>query len=297
MFFVKIIMKFLNLPIFYKMDDEKFLKIKYFLIFRKKLNLDNPETFNEKLQWLKLYNRKPEYTKMVDKYEVKKYIADLIGNEYLIPTLGIYDSFDDIDFKKLPNKFVIKCTHDSGSILICKDKSVIDINKAKKQFNKTMKRNFYYFGREWAYKNVKPRIIIEKYMEDESLSELKDYKVFNFNGQSKLIQVDFNRFSGHKRNMYNTKWEKLDMNLIYKINKDIQIEKPQHLEQILKLSSKLSKGSAFMRTDFYVIKDKIYFGEITFYPESGFGKFIPEKYDKTLGDLIELPKKEKREEI
>lgn len=297
MFFVKIIMKFLNLPIFYKMDDEKFLKIKYFLIFRKKLNLDDPETFNEKLQWLKLYNRKPEYTKMVDKYEVKKYIADLIGNEYLIPTLGIYDSFDDIDFKKLPNKFVIKCTHDSGSILICKDKSVIDINKAKKQFNKTMKRNFYYFGREWAYKNVKPRIIIEKYMEDESLSELKDYKVFNFNGQSKLIQVDFNRFSGHKRNMYNTKWEKLDMNLIYKINKDIQIEKPQHLEQILKLSSKLSKGSPFMRTDFYVIKDKIYFGEITFYPESGFGKFIPEKYDKTLGDLIELPKKEKREEI
>lgn len=294
MFFIKIIMKFLNLPIFYKMNDERFLKIKYFLIFRKKLNLDHPETFNEKLQWLKLYNRNPEYSKMVDKYEVKKYIADLIGNEYLIPTLGIYDSFEDIDFQKLPNEFVIKCTHDSGSILICKDKSTIDINKAKKQFNKTMKHNFYYFGREWAYKNAKPRIIIEKYMEDESLSELKDYKVFNFNGKPKLIQVDFNRFSGHKRNMYNTEWKKLDMNLIYKINKDIQIEKPQHLEEILKLSSILSKGSPFMRTDFYVIKDKIYFGEITFYPESGFGKFIPEKYDKILGDLIELPE-EKRE--
>ena len=293
--FLKVIMKLLNLPFFYKIKDEKFLKIKYFLIFRKKLNLDNPETFNEKLQWLKLYNRNSHYTNMVDKYEVKKYISDLIGKEYLIPTLGIYDNFDDINFEKLPNKFVIKCTHDSGSILICKDKSTIDIKKAKKKFNKAMKHNFSFFGREWAYKNVKPRIIIEEYMEDESLSELKDYKVFNFNGQPKLIQVDFNRFSGHKRNMYNTEWERLDMNLVYKINKDIQIEKPKKLKKILELSSILSKNSPFMRTDFYVINDRIYFGEITFYPESGFGRFIPEEYDKILGDLIELPE-EKREE-
>lgn len=295
MLFIKVIMKLLNLPIFHKMKDEKVLKIKYFLIFRKKLNLDNPETFNEKLQWLKLYNRNPQYTNMVDKYEVKKYIANLIGKEYLIPTLGIYDHFDDIEFEKLPNRFVMKCTHDSGSILICKDKDIIDIKKAKKQFDKAMKHNFFFFGREWAYKNVKPRIIIEKYMEDESLSELKDYKVFNFNGKPKLIQVDFNRFSGHKRNIYTTDWERLDMNLIYKINKNIQIEKPQNLEKILELSSILSKEAPFMRTDFYVINDKIYFGEITFYPESGFGKFIPEKYDKILGELIKLPR-EKREE-
>lgn len=277
------------------MKDERFLKIKYFLIFGKKLKLNNPKTFNEKLQWLKLYNRNPQYTNMVDKYKVKEYISNLIGKEYLIPTLGIYDNFDDIDFEKLPNEFVMKCTHDSGSILICKDKSTIDIKKAKKQFSKTMKHNFFFFGREWAYKNVKPRIIVEKYMEDESLSELKDYKVFNFNGQPKLIQVDFNRFSGHKRNMYNTEWERLDMNLVYKINKDIQIEKPQNLKKILELASILSKNSPFMRTDFYVINDRIYFGEITFYPESGFGKFNPEEYDKILGDLIELPE-EKREE-
>ena len=179
MFFIKVIMKFLNLPIFHKMKDERFLKIKYFLIFGKKLKLNNPKTFNEKLQWLKLYNRNPQYTNMVDKYKVKEYISNLIGKEYLIPTLGIYDNFDDIDFEKLPNEFVMKCTHDSGSILICKDKSTIDIKKAKKQFSKTMKHNFFFFGREWAYKNVKPRIIVEKYMEDESLSELKDYKVFN----------------------------------------------------------------------------------------------------------------------
>lgn len=283
-----------NINLYIKMTsiipDNIYLKILYKLNFGKTLNLKRPQSFNEKMQWLKLYNRKPEYTKMVDKYEVKRYIAEKLGEEIIIPTIGIYEKFEDIDFDDLPDKFVIKCTHDSGSTIICKNKQNFDLVKAKKKIEELMKKKYFYQGREWPYKNVKPRIILEKYMVDESKEQLKDYKVFNFNGQPKLIQVDFDRFNGHKRNMYTTEWKKLDMNLVYKINNDINIERPQNLEKILQFAKLLSSNEPFLRTDFYVINDKIYFGEITFFPESGFGKFNPEKYDRILGDMIELPK-------
>lgn len=277
-----------------KMKDEEYIKLKYFYKMKKKLDVDNVKTFNEKLQWLKLYDRNPEYTKMVDKYEVKKYVSNIIGEQYIIPTLGVWDRFEDINFEELPNQFVLKCTHDSGGLVICKDKNNFNINEAKKKINKSLIRNYYYHGREWPYKNVEPRIIAEEYMVDESGTELKDYKIYCFNGEPKIIQVDFNRFKGHKRRMYTIAWKPLKMNLIYSIN-DTKINKPNKLDEMLNLTRILAKDISFVRIDFYVINDKIYFGEMTFYPESGFGKFQPDEWDEMLGSWLELPK-EKLEE-
>ena len=175
------------------LPDETILKIKFKDRIGKELNLKKPKTFNEKLQWLKLYDRNPAYTKLVDKYEVRKHIAKTIGQEYLIPLLGVWDTFEDINFSKLPNQFVLKCTHDSGGLIICTDKNRLDIDAARKKINKCLKRNYYYPGREWPYKNVKPRIICEKYMVDESGTELKDYKFMCFNGEVKCIFVCLNR--------------------------------------------------------------------------------------------------------
>ena len=270
------------------MSDEKYLKLLYKATLKKDLDLENPKTFNEKLQWLKIHDRNPEYTKMVDKYEAKKYVASLIDEEYIIPTIGVYEKFDDIDFDKLPNQFVMKCTHDSGGLVICKDKKTLDIKKARKKINKCLKRNFYYFGREWPYKNVKPRIIIEKYMTDESNEELKDYKVYNFNGEPRVIQVDYNRFVAHKRNLYDKDWKYIEAAIQYPSNSNIKIKKPQNLKKMLELSKKLSKDIPHVRCDFYSIEDKIYFGELTFYSESGFGKFKPENFEKEMGEWIEI---------
>ncbi len=271
------------------MSDEQYLKLLYKAALKKKLNLDNPQTFNEKLQWLKLHDRNPDYTKMVDKYEAKKYVASIIGEEYIIPTLGVYDKFDDIDFDKLPNQFVIKCTHDSGGLVICKDKNTLDIKAARKKISKCLKRNFYYFGREWPYKNVKPRIIIEKYMVDESNKELKDYKVFNFDGKPKIIQVDYDRFVEHKRNLYDKDWKYIEAAIQYPTNPEIKIEKPKNLTKMLELAKILSKDIPHVRTDFYSIEDKIYFGELTFYSESGLGKFSPKQFEKDMGEWLKLP--------
>lgn len=270
--------------------DKFYLKLKFLIKMKKRLNLKEPKTFNEKLQWLKLNDRKDIYTTMVDKHKVKKYVADKIGEEYIIPTLGVYDKFDEIDFSKLPNKFVIKCTHDSGGVIIVKDKNKLDLKSARKKINKFLRTNFYYCGREWPYKNVKPRIIIEKYMSDKDQDELNDYKFFNFNGIPKIILVCSERSKKLKETWFNEKFERL--NLIEGGHDiDNSISKPKELDEMIELSKKLSKGIPFVRTDFYRIDNKVFFGEITFYPASGFEKFEPEKWDKELGDLIELPKK------
>ena len=170
-------------------SDENFVKWTYYLTFRKKLDLDNPQTFNEKLQWLKLNDQHEEYTQMVDKYEAKKYVANLIGEEYIIPTLGVYDSFDEIDFDKLPNQFVLKCTHNSGGIIICRDKASLDVPKARKQMTKWLKKNPFWTNREYPYKHVKPRIIAEQYMEDAGSTELNDYKFYCFDGKPVCVLV------------------------------------------------------------------------------------------------------------
>ncbi|WDL92125.1 glycosyl transferase [Bacillus sp. HNR-4] len=271
-------------------SDERYLKLKYKLITGKELDFENPKTFNEKLQWLKLYNRKPEYTKMVDKFEVRKYITDRIGEEYLIPLIGVYDSFEEIDFDVLPNQFVLKPNHTSGNVYICKDKSKINYEELKKEINMWLKRRYYWMHREWPYKNVKPKIVCEKYMVDESGVELKDYKMYCFNGEIKLIQVDYDRFNGHKRNLYNREWEYVPTSIKYPSNPDVVIKKPSKLKEMLELASVLSEGHPYVRVDFYSINEKLYFGEITFYPEAGYGKFDPDDLDIEMGNLIKLPK-------
>ncbi len=275
------------------MSDKAYLKLRYNCIMGKKLNLDNPVTYNEKLQWLKLYDRKPEYTKMVDKYEAKKYVADIIGEEYIIPTLGVWDNVNDIDFDTLPNQFVLKCTHDSGGLVICKDKAELDIENAKNTLNHFLNRNFYNVHREWPYKDVKHRIIAEKYMEDESGKDLKDYKFFCFNGEPKLLYIS-EGLSDHSTAKIS--FADMDYNIAEFKRNDFKPfnelpKKPINFEKMKELAKVLSKDRAFIRVDFYEINKKIFFGELTFFPCSGYLPFDPEKYDKILGDWITLPNK------
>ena len=276
--------KFLKL-----LNDKTYLKIKYYLTFHKKLNLKNPITFNEKIQWLKLNDRKKNYIQMVDKYEAKNYVSNIIGKKYIIPTIGLYNSFDEIDFSKLPNKFVLKCTHDSGGIVICRDKEKLDYKKTKTKINKSLKSNYYYHSREWAYKFVKPRIIIEEYMEDKDEKELKDYKFFCFNGNPKIILVCSERYSSS--NMCET-WFDENWNLLNIIENNHRVDKnqkcPINFEKMKELSRILSKNIPFIRVDFYEINNKIYFGELTFCPAGGMEKFEPEEWDKILGDYLKI---------
>lgn len=272
-----------------KVSDETYLKFLYKNRYHKELNLENPQTFNEKMQWLKLYNRKPEYTNMVDKYEVKKYVEEKIGKEYIIPTLGIWDKFEEINFETLPNEFVLKPTHTSGNIFICKDKQKINYEKLKKEVRKWLKRNYYYTGREWPYKNIKPRIIAEQYMVDESKEELKDYKVFCFHGIPKFIEVDFGRFTQHKRNIYSLDWRLLDLRIKYPTDPSASIKKPEGLETIVKVAKILSENIPFVRVDMYSINKDIYFGELTFFHDSGFDDFEPEEWNQKMGDMLVLP--------
>ena len=273
------------------LSDEKYIKLVYYAEFKKKLNLSNPQTYNEKLQWLKLHDRRDLYTIMVDKYAAKDYVSNIIGEKYIIPTIAVYDKFDDINFDKLPNQFVIKCTHDSGSIVIVKDKSKLDIKTAKRKINKGLKNNGYNYGREWPYKNVKPRIIIEKYMEDNDTKELRDYKFFCFYGEPKLMFLATDRQVGKtKFNFYDLNFQLLPFTQGHP-NDIRSIKKPKMFDQMIELSKKISKEIPHVRVDFYEINGKVYFGELTFYHYSGFEKFVPEEWDKKLGDLIELPKK------
>lgn len=268
--------------------DRWFVKLIYRQITGKKLELNHPVTFNEKLQWLKLYDRKPEYTLYVDKYEVKKHVSKILGEEHIIPTIGVYHSIDEIDFDSLPNQFVLKCTHDSGGIVICKDKSTLDKKQALEKLHDGILKNFYWLNREWPYKNVKPRIIAEPYLEDSD-GELKDYKVFTFNGEPKLIEIDYNRFKGHLRNLYDVEWNRLDVTIQFPTDKNKKFDKPVVLEQLLDMSRQLSKGIPHVRTDFYIVNDRIYFGEMTFYHGSGFEKILPESFDVEMGSWIKLP--------
>ena len=269
-------------------NDEDYLKLVYAVKYRKRLNLKKPETFNEKMQWLKLNDRKERYTNMVDKYEAKKYVAERIGDEYVIPTLGIYEKFDDIDFSKLPESFVLKCTHDSGGIYICKDKKQMVISEVKEKINKCLKNNYYYDFREWPYKNVKPRIIIEKYMVDEKEQELKDYKLFCFNGKVKMILVCSNRFVDLKKTFYDSAWNKMELKEGTHDNDESVIPKPINFNKMKEYAEKLAVDTKFLRVDFYEINGKLYFGEMTFYPNAGYENFYPEKYNNIFGDWINI---------
>lgn len=268
--------------------DETLLKIKYRYHIGQNLNLKRPEKFTEKIQWLKLNNRKNEYVDYVDKYQVRSFIEEKIGREYLIPLIGVYEKVEHIDWESLPDKFVLKCTHGSHCNIICENKHELDIQESKKLLEKWMKRNWFWYGREWPYRNVKPRIICEKYMVDESGVELKDYKILCFNGEPKIIQVDYDRFTNHKRNLYDTEWNYIPVSFLVPTDKKVEIKKPEKLEEMLVLAKKLSKDHPHLRVDFYSIEKNIFFGEMTFYPESGFGKFAPQEFDYKLGQLINL---------
>ena len=272
--------------------DKIYLKWYFYSRVGYKLDLNNPKTFNEKLQWLKLNNRKPEMVKMVDKVDAKEYVAKIIGEEYIIPTLGVYDSVDEIDFDKLPNQFVLKCTHDSGGIVICSDKSKLDIEAAKAKLRRGLKVNYYYQNREWPYKQVKPRIIAEQYMVDESGYELKDYKIHCFNGVPKMVLVCKDRYSdtGITEDFFSEKWEHLNVKRPSIPNSREEIPRPKSLDQMLNLAEKLSKRCPFIRVDFYEINKLIYFGELTFFPASGMAEFYPIEWDYKLGEWIKLSK-------
>ena len=273
--------------------DSLYLKVLYRIIMGRKLNLKNPKEYNEKLQWLKLNDRKPEYSTMVDKYEVRGYIEDLLGDKYLIPCLGIYDSVDDIDIDALPDRFVLKCTHDSGSVEICKDKSSFDIEGARHRLSQAMKRNYYATYREWPYKYVKPRVIAEGYLEGDE-GDLKDYKVMCFNGEAKIIEVHENRFvegKVHTQTFYDREWNIVPLTQIETVTVDRPGERPRQLDEILRLSELIAKNMYHARIEWYIEGDKIYFGEITFFDGSGFESFSTPEMERMLGDMINLPEK------
>ena len=272
--------------------DVLFLKLLFHLRMGYKLNLDNPQTFCEKLQWLKLHNRKPEYTQMVDKYDVKQYVADVIGEKYVIPTIGVWDRVEDIDFDKLPNQFVLKCTHDSGGVVICKDKSQLDINAAKKLLHRGLRKNYYWQTREWPYKNVKRRIIAEEFIKEVGRQDLSDYKFFCFNGEPHYCQVIRDRYTLETIDFYDMEWNHMPFVGLNPVAKNglNPVVRPQHLTNMIEICRKLATGIPFSRIDLYVVENKEYFGEITFYPASGFGRFTPQEWDCKLGELINLKK-------
>lgn len=271
------------------MPDKMFLKLSYRARMGKSLSLKDPKTFNEKLNWLKLYDRKDIYTKMVDKYGVKSYVADIIGEEYIIPTLGIYESFDEIDFDKLPNQFVLKCTHDSGGLVIVKDKAKLDASKAKEKIEKSLRVNYYWGKREWPYKNVKPRIIAEKYMQDENNSFLPVYKFMCFDGEPRIIQtIQNDKQPNESIDYFDAEWNLLDLRQNYP-NSEKPLPRPQKLPDMLEIVKTLANGKNFIRVDLYLVNNTIYFSEFTFYSDAGLTRFEPEEWDERLGGWISLP--------
>lgn len=276
---------------FYKsMDDEKYLRKKYEYTIGEKLNLDNPKTFNAKLQWLKLNDKRDIYTKMVDKYEVKEYVSGKIGERYIVPTYGVWDSFDQINFDLLPNSFVLKCTHDSGGLVICRDKRSLDIEDARRKIEKCLKTNYFWLGREWPYKNVKPRIIAEKYLGDSDVA-INDYKIYAFNGHAKIMMINQDRGAHTKADYFDRGFNELDFMWGYD-HAEIKPQKPSNFDKMFELADLLSIGLPEIRVDFYEVNGTVYFGELTFYDGSGFAPILPKKWDEYLGDFIELPRKE-----
>ncbi len=273
------------------LPDKLYLQLMYFKHFRKFINFNNPKNFNEKIQYLKLKYRSNELTEMADKYKVKQYVSKLIGNEYVIPTLGVWSTTEEINFNELPKKFVLKCNNDSGGVVICKDKQALNIEETKKFLNSRLNNNGFWYGREWPYKNIKPCIIAEKYMENNGQNELIDYKFFCFNGQPKVVLVCSERFASNNmcKTYFDENWSLLNiMEANHRIDKEQK--KPQSFEKMKTISQKLAKGMPFVRIDFYEIEGSLYFGEITFFPASGLEKFKPEKWNNIFGDMIDISK-------
>lgn len=265
-------------------SDRLFIKIKYYIRLNKIPNLDKPKTFNEKLQWLKLNDRRPIYTTMVDKYRVRDYVSNKIGKEYLIPLIGVWDDPDEIDFDSLTNQFVLKCNHNSGTgMYICKDKSKIDEEEIRHGLRQGLKEDYFIYSREWPYKNIPKKIICEDYIGDNP----NDYKIFCFNGKARYVLVCSDRFTSLKETFFDLNWNVAPFKRP-KIDIDPNIEKPHNLEKMIELANKLSKNIPFLRVDFYEVNKMIFFGELTFFPAGGFSGFEPAERDYKLGKMIKL---------
>lgn len=273
------------------LSDKQYLLFMNHVMMHKKLNLKNPETFNEKLQWLKIYDHNPKYTQMVDKYEAKKYVASIIGEEYIIPTLGVRNSFDEINFDSLPNQFVLKCTHDSGGLVICRNKDKLNLEEIKTKIVACLKQRYYWIAREWPYKNVKPRIIAEKYMENPGDEELTDYKWFCFDGEPKFLYISHG-LANHETatiDFYDMDYKRMPFKRTDYKSSTKDAPKPKSFDEMVLIAKKLSEGIPFVRIDLYEIKGKVYFSEITFCPCAGWMPIEPPEWDLKLGEYITLP--------
>lgn len=274
-------------------DPEKYIPHMFEVRMGRLPDLVNPQTYNEKLCWMKLYYHNPLFTRLVDKYEVKNYVAEKIGQQYIIPTLAVWDRVADIEWDKLPNQFVLKCTHDSGGLVICRDKSKLDVSAAKKKLSSSLKKNYYFYGFEWPYRDVKPRIIAETYMEDTKTQELRDYKFFCFDGEVKALFIASERQKvgeDVKFDFFDADFNHLPFRQGHE-NAPVTPEKPECFDEMKRLAAVLSEGLPHARVDFYEVDGRIYFGEITFFHHGGWTKFDPEEWDYTFGNWIKLPKK------
>lgn len=274
-------------------SDRIYLEVAFLLAQRLRLNLRNPQTFQEKIQWLKLYNREERYSLLADKVLVKEFVASVLGSEYVIPTLGVWSNPEEIDFDSLPEKFVIKCNHNSGKgMYICKDKTKINKDVLKKRLKAGLTENYYIHNREWPYRDIKRKIIAEQFMEDPDMPDgLTDYKFFCFNGEPLYCQVIRDRYTKETIDFYDMNWRHQEF---YGLNPVARnglnpVARPPHLDKMVWMCRKLAEGIPFVRVDLYVINGKEYFGELTFFPASGFGTFTPEKYNLLLGNLLQLP--------
>ena len=293
-FISKLFLRLHRYGLFNFLPDSVDVKLLYLAILGRWPNLLNPQTFNEKINWLKLHDRNPLYTTLVDKYAVKKWVANKIGEEYIIPTLGVWSKFDDIDFDKLPKQFVLKCTHDSASYIICKDKQKLDKLYAKRKLSRALKREFYLARREWPYKDVPHRIIAEMYVEDNEDNELRDYKFYTFNGMPQFMLIASNRHIKEKKG-----FDYFDMNFNHIDLQDERIpnspvgipHKPKNFEQMKSLCKILAENIPFVRVDFFEVNGQLYFGEMTFFDDGGFMKAKPDSWENEWGDLIKMPSK------
>lgn len=274
------------------LPDQAYLSAMWRAYFHKKLNWKNPKSFNEKIQWLKVKDRNPLYPTLVDKFAVRDWIASKIGDSYLVPLVGgPWNRFDEIDFSALPDRFVLKCTHDSGNVVICHGKQSFDVAAAKAKIDKSIKHNYYWGGREWPYQYVQPRIIAEQYMESASCGELLDYKLMMFGGEHRCAFVCSNRFAGSKLNVtfFDPDWQRMPFERHYHADPQ-DLPRPACYDEMVRVAKTLSEGLAFVRVDLYEINGKVYFGEMTLYPGSGLETFQPEEWDYKLGDWIDLRK-------
>ena len=276
------------------LSDKMYLKIVYRLKFNKRLNLNAPETFNEKLQWLKLYNRDSTYTTMVDKYAFKDFAAKKIGEKYVVPCIGgPWTDVDNIDFEGLPNQFVLKTNHDSGGVVICRDKNQFDKEKARSLLKKHLAKNYYWHGREWPYKNVKPCIFAEVFLDDKSGDEICDYKFFCFDGIPKIMYLSRDKSDAPRTDFFDMDYRHLDMRMRDPCA-DVLPDKPEFFEEMKRIATKLSQGIPHMRVDFYVVENKLYIGEVTFFHCGGFVEVKPEQWNVTMGNWITLPNRSKK---